>query len=63
MEQKIISTLQYINVYGILSISIFFGFFTGMLIWAFAQKRNYLNKMSSLPLDAGEKNPDENIQR
>ena len=62
MEQKIISTVQNINVYGVVSISIFFGFFTGMLVWAFAQKKNYLNRMGALPLDGGEKNSNEKIQ-
>jgi hypothetical protein len=54
MEQKIISSVENINVYGVVSISIFFGFFTGMLIWAFLQKKNYLNHMAQLPLDGGE---------
>ena len=65
MEQKIISSVENINVYGVVSISIFFGFFTGMLIWAFLQKKNYLNHMAQLPLDGGEcvKPSNENSQR
>jgi hypothetical protein len=63
MEHKIISAMQNINVYGVVSICIFFAFFTGMLVWAFLQKKNHLNKMGSLPLDAGETNSDENIKR
>jgi cytochrome c oxidase cbb3-type subunit 4 len=62
MEKEILSRVENINVYGIVSISIFFLFFTGMLIWAFAKKKNYLDKMSSLPLDGGETNSTDKIQ-
>jgi len=54
MEEKIICSINGVGIYGIVSICIFFGFFTGMLLWAFARNRAYLNKMSSLPLDGGE---------
>jgi hypothetical protein len=63
MYQNILEKIDGIGIYGVISIGIFFGFFTGMLLWAFLQKKNYLNKMSALPLDAGETNPNENIQR
>jgi hypothetical protein len=59
MEQKILSGVEGINIYGVVSISIFFGFFTGMLIWAFLRKQSYLTKMSALPLDGGEINSNE----
>lgn len=62
MEQKILSGIEGISIYGIVSICIFFSFFTGMLLWAFLQKKNYLNKMSALPLDGGEVNSHEKIQ-
>lgn len=54
MEKEILSRIGNVNVYGVVSICIFFGFFTGMLIWAFAQKKSHLNKMGALPLDSGE---------
>jgi cytochrome c oxidase cbb3-type subunit IV len=59
MEKEILSRIDGIGVYGVVSISIFFLFFTGMLVWAFAKKKNYLEKMSSLPLDGGEKSATE----
>ena len=62
MEKEILSRVESINVYGVVSISIFFLFFTGMLIWAFAKKKNYLDKMSGLPLDGGETNATDKIQ-
>jgi len=61
MEEKIISSMSGVAVYGIISICIFFAFFTGMLLWAFTKKKNYLDKMGSLPLDGGEKNPNDKI--
>ena len=54
MEEKIICSMNGVGLYGVISISLFFIFFTGMLVWAFLQKKSYLNKMSALPLDSGE---------
>jgi hypothetical protein len=51
-----------INAYGLFSFLLFFAFFTGVLVWAFALKKNYLTKMESLPLDGGEKNSTDKIQ-
>lgn len=44
-----------IEVFGIISVCLFFAFFTGMLLWASRLKKNYLNSMQQLPLDGGEK--------
>ena len=65
MFKNILHDMEGINLYGIISICIFFGFFTGMLLWAFLQKKNYLNQMSTLPLESGEiqKHSDEINQR
>ena len=51
-----------INGYGLFSFILFFGFFIGVLVWAFCLKKNYLNHMSDLPLDSGEKSSTDNIQ-
>jgi cbb3-type cytochrome oxidase subunit 3 len=61
MEKEILSRIGGVGVYGVISICIFFGFFTGMLVWAFTKKKNYLDKMGSLPLDGGETNPNDKI--
>jgi hypothetical protein len=61
MEKEILARMEGISLYGCISLAIFFAFFTGMLIWALARKRNYLDKMGSLPLDGGEKNSNEII--
>lgn len=57
MEEKIICSMNGVGIYGVISICIFVAFFTGMLLWAFTKKDNYLNKMGSLPLDSGEEKP------
>jgi cbb3-type cytochrome oxidase subunit 3 len=51
-----------INGYGLFSFILFFGFFIGVLVWAFALKKNHLNHMSDLPLDGGEKNSTSTIK-
>ncbi len=61
MEKEILARMEGISVYGYISLAIFFAFFTGMLLWAFARNKNYLDKMGSLPLDGGEKNSREKI--
>lgn len=51
-----------INAFGLFSLVVFFGFFTGVLFWAFRLKKNYLNHMGDLPLDGGEKNSNDQTQ-
>ena len=40
-----------IGIFGIISICIFFAFFTGMLLWAIRLKKPYLTSMRALPLE------------
>lgn len=40
-----------VEVWPIISLSIFFIFFLGLLIWVFKTDKNYILKMSNLPLD------------
>jgi hypothetical protein len=54
MESKVLSSLDGVGIFGIISICLFFTFFTGMLLWAARLKKPYLNSMRDLPLDAGE---------
>ena len=62
MYQNVLTNIEGIGIYGVVSICIFFGFFTGMLVWAFALKKNHLTRMGALPLDGGEKNSTDKIQ-
>lgn len=59
MEEKIICSMNGVGIYGVISICIFVGFFTGMLLWAFTKKEHYLDKMGNLPLDSGEEEANE----
>jgi hypothetical protein len=59
MEEKIICSMNGVSIYGIISICIFVAFFSGMLLWAFTKKSSYLDKMGHLPLDSGEKTPND----
>ena len=55
MYKEVLEKITGIGLYGIVSILIFFLFFSGMLVWSLALKKNYLTKMGSLPLDGGER--------
>jgi len=53
MFHNIISNISGVELYGIISICIFFAFFTGMLVWAGTLKKNHLEAMAELPLHDG----------
>jgi len=61
MEQKIICSINGVGIYGVISICIFFTFFTGMLIWAFCRKKTYLDKMGALPLEQNDQQSNDNL--
>jgi hypothetical protein len=62
MEQKVISGINGVGIYGIISICVFFVFFTVMLLWACRLKKKHIQHMEDLPLDGGEKNSTDKIQ-
>ena len=51
MIENVINNMGGVGVFGLISICLFFAFFTGMLVWAFCLKKPYLNSMRELPLD------------
>jgi hypothetical protein len=51
MIKNVLEHIGGVGVYGVLSISIFFAFFTGMLWWAGRAKKSHLEAMSALPLE------------
>jgi len=59
---SILRAAENINGYGLFSFILFFGFFIGVLVWAFRLKKIYLNHMGDLPLDGGENNSNDNNQ-
>ena len=51
MIRNILTHIGGIENFGLISIGLFFSVFVGMLLWAFAQRRSYLDAMSALPLE------------
>jgi hypothetical protein len=51
MIQNVLSNIGGVGIYGVISVSLFFVVFTGMLIWAFGLKKPFLNSMGRLPLE------------
>lgn len=51
MIAKVLSSMGGVEIYGIISICIFFAVFTGMLCWSLRLKPSYLTTMSHLPLE------------
>ena len=52
MIENVMQQMGGIGIFGVISICIFFGFFTGMLLWAARLKKPYLHSMETLPLDS-----------
>ena len=40
------------NMYGLISIFVFFASFIGLLVWTLRLKQSYLNSMRELPLES-----------
>jgi len=51
MIQNVLRNLGGVGIYGVVSVCLFFTVFTIAMVWAFAQKKSFLNAMSSVPLD------------
>jgi hypothetical protein len=55
MIKNVLSDIGGVELYGIISICLFFVVFIGAVLWAVALKKPFLKSMSQLPLDDGEK--------
>jgi cytochrome c oxidase cbb3-type subunit 4 len=51
MIKNILTHIGGIENYGIISLCLFFVFFTGMLIWVFTLKKSFLAEMACVPLE------------
>jgi len=51
MIKSILIHIGGIENFGLISLCLFFVFFTGMLIWAFTLKKPYLKQMAGAPLE------------
>ena len=56
MIENVMHGIAGVSWFGIISICLFFAFFTGMFFWAVFLNTSYLNSMGDLPLDK-EKEP------
>ena len=56
MIQNILSHLGGVQHFGIISLCLFCAVFIGVLIWAFAQKKNHLDYMARVALDVEPEN-------
>jgi hypothetical protein len=54
MIEHVLHEIGGIGLFGIISVCLFFAFFTAMLAWAAFLKKPYLQAMQRLPLDGGE---------
>lgn len=50
MIRNVLTHIGGVEMYGILSILLFFAFFAGMLVWAFRLKPGHLEAMGRLPV-------------
>jgi hypothetical protein len=51
MIQNVLSKMDGVSVYGVISICLFFAVFVGVLVWIIGLKKSYLEAMRELPLD------------
>ena len=58
MFKNVVSEISGIDVYGIVSICLFFAVFIGAMVWAMRLKKPFLKNMSGLPLDDGSSAPE-----
>ncbi len=54
MIKNVLTDINGVEVYGVISICLFFTVFTTAMIWAAFQKKSLMNRMSVLPLNDGE---------
>lgn len=54
MIRNVLTHIGGVEMYGIISVLLFFAFFVGMLVWAFCLNSAYLESMRQLPLHGGE---------
>ncbi len=58
MFKDIFNAMSGIEVYGIISLILFFLIFLGVIYWSITVDKKYLNKMKQLPLDSSNMNGD-----
>ena len=60
MFKEIFQSMSGIEVFGIVVMITFFIIFLGVILWSIKADKQYLNRMSTLPLDSSTNNGDLN---
>ena len=55
MYKNILQSIDGVEIYAIIALLIFFLFFIGVTIWLLKVDKDYLKKMSKLPLESDNK--------
>ncbi len=51
MRRDVIETIMGVEIFPLISLVIFFGFFVLMFFWVIRLSKNYLSEMETMPLD------------
>jgi cytochrome c oxidase cbb3-type subunit 4 len=51
MKKEILSSIEHVEIYPIISLLIFVIFFVGMFIWVIRVDKKYINHMKEMPLN------------
>ncbi|RZS96424.1 MULTISPECIES: cbb3-type cytochrome c oxidase subunit 3 [Cecembia] len=51
MKKEILSSIENVEIYPIISLLIFVIFFIGMFIWVIRVDKNYINHMKDMPFN------------
>jgi hypothetical protein len=54
MYKQVLEHINGVEIYPVISLLIFFVFFIALIIWMIKADKNYISRMSTLPLDIGE---------
>ncbi|HLG30440.1 MAG TPA: hypothetical protein VI387_09540 [Candidatus Brocadiales bacterium] len=57
MEKEVLRAIAGIDIFPVVSLIIFFVFFVAVVIYAFRADKNFIAKMSSLPLEKNDLTP------
>ncbi len=63
MKKELLSTIENVEIYPVISLLIFVLFFIGMAWWVLKVDREYVDHMKSLPVFDGKSNNDDTHEK
>jgi cytochrome c oxidase cbb3-type subunit IV len=51
MYKEVLRSITGIEIWPLISLTIFFAFFVGLLLWVWMADKKYIDQMSHLPMD------------